>query len=809
MRHIFYSLLCLMAFTQLSFAKNSGTITGAVQNVQHEPIAYANVILYRALDSNVVKLQLSDEDGNFQFNNILPNQYYVEVSYVGLPSETTDAFELTAGAIHSIPTIYLADASNELSEVVVTAQKPLLELKPDKMVMNVENIATSAGKNAFELLRTAPGIVIDNNDNIALMGKTSVQIYIDGKPSPLTGAELANFLRSTPATDITAIEIITNPSAKFDAQGNAGIINIKMKKDKNLGGNATLNLGYAQGQRRQYNGSLSTNYRNKQMNVFGSYSHYDGANINNNDFYREQFGNFFDQQFVGQGDWNSHNFKVGTDFFINKKHTIGFLVNGSLSSGNWETDGQTLIGSLEDMEADSVLLAQSDNVWSSDNINYNLNYKLEGENGKSLNIDLDHGTFRNDSDDLQPNIYKDASQQIVLDERIFRLVTPTDIDITTAKLDYEMPLGKGKLGLGAKTSFITTDNTFNFFNVIDGDETIDETVSNEFEYQENVNAAYVEYSSQLDKLGIQAGLRMEQTNSEGNLMSMQAVEDETVERSYLDFFPSAGLTYQVNNDNSLQLNYSRRINRPNYQDLNPFESRVNELSFEKGNPFLRPEYANKLQLTHTYKYAINTSIGYAHTKDVISRVVDIRGENASFITWLNLAEQRDYSLNVSGSIPITEWWSMYTSLTAVQQHNKADFGEGKIVDLRVNTFNGYSQMNFTLPKGFNLEMSGFYSSPSIWEGTFKMEEMWALNAGVQKKILKERGTIKLAVTDIFRTQQWRGESTFGELYMIAAGDWDSRRVRVNFSYLFGNNQVKSRKRSTGLEEESSRVKSES
>lgn len=808
MKQFTATLMCLMAFACFSFAKDAGIITGTVQDSNSEPLSYANIILYNAVDSALVKLELSDEEGSFRFIDIEPNRYYVEVSYVGMPNQMTAAFDLLAGQTYTIPVMQLAAATNELTEVTVTARKPLLELKPDMMVMNVENSATNAGKNAFELLRTAPGIVIDNNDNIALMGKTSVQIYFDGKMSPLTGTDLANFLRATPATDIEAIEIITNPSAKYDAQGNAGIINIKMKKDKNLGANATLNLGASQGQFFQYNGSISSNYRNKKVNVFGSYSHYAGENINNNDFYREQFGSYFDQEFIGQGGWNGHNFRLGTDFFLNKKHTVGFLVNGNYSFGEWDNDSRTLIGMLAEQTIDSVLVAQSDSEWDGMNMNYNLNYKFEGENGKSLNIDLDHGTFRNTSNELQPNVYKDPTEQFVLNERIFRLDRPTDIDISTAKLDYEMPLGEGKLGFGAKSTLISTDNTFNFFNVVNGADVLDETVSNEFEYTENVNAAYANYSRQLEKLSIQAGLRVEQTNSEGVLTAMQEVEDETVKRSYLDFFPSAGLTYQLNEKNSLQLNYSRRINRPNYQDLNPFENRIDELTFEKGNPFLQPEYANKLQLTHTFNYAINTSLGYSHTRDVISRVVDVRGENGSFITWLNLAEQRDYSLNVSGSVPITEWWSMYTSLTGSQQHNKADFGDGKIVDLRVTTFNAYSQMNFTLPKGLNFELSGFYSSPSIWEGTFRMEEIWSVDAGLQKKVLNERGTVKLSISDIFFTQQWNGVSDFGDLYMIAGGNWDSRRVRVNFSYLFGNNKVKSRRRSTGLEEESSRVKSD-
>ncbi len=302
-------------------------------------------------------------------------------------------------------------------------------------------------------------------------------------------------------------------------------------------------------------------------------------------------------------------------------------------------------------------------------------------------------------------------------------------------------------------------------------------------------------------------MRLEQTNSEGNLTSFATTEDDNVKRNYLNLFPSAGVTYQVNDKNSLVFNYSRRINRPSYQDLNPFRQRLDELTFEKGNPFLQPEYTNKFQLTHTFNYAINTTLSFDHTTDLIGRLTDAETETSAFITYQNIADRFNYSLNVSGAVPIKEWWSTYTSLTAFHQRNRADFGEGKTIALNVTSFNAYMQQTFTLPKDFTVEISGFYSSPSIWEGAFKMEEMWQLNAGIAKKVLKGKGNIKLNINDIFKTQVWRGVSRFGDLYMVANGGWDSRRVALNFNYLIGNNKVKSQRRNTGLEDESSRIKS--
>ena len=334
------------------------------------------------------------------------------------------------------------------------------------------------------------------------------------------------------------------------------------------------------------------------------------------------------------------------------------------------------------------------------------------------------------------------------------------------------------------------------------------TALNQFVYTENVNAAYATYTRQFEKIGFQVGLRVEQTNSEGDLTSQKVTENDNVTQTYADFFPSASITYQINPKNSLQLSYSRRITRPNYQDLNPFDYKLDELTFQKGNPFLNPEYTNNIQLTHTFNYSINTSIGYSRTTDLITRIVDTVGVKGSFITWENLDEQQNFNASVSGSVPITKWWSTYTSLTGYHTQNKSADIDGKSVDIGVTTFNIYSQFTFKLPWKLSLEVSGWYNSPSIWGGTFEMDQQWSMDAGIQKKLFKDRGTLRISYSDIFDTNNWHGTSQFGILYMDVAGGWDSQRIRVNFSYLFGNNQVKSRRRNSGLEDESKRIKND-
>lgn len=797
---VLLAVLCLYSSISL-FAQS---ISGTVLDANAEPVSFANIALYSAADSSLVKVELSDDQGIFKINQLQPAKYWVAISYVGLPSYTSEVFDLQQD--YDLGTLSLEASNVELEEVTVVAQRPLLEVKPDKMVFNVEGSINASGNDALQLLRKAPGVIVDNNDRITMLGKSGVQIYIDGKPSPLTGEELASYLKTLQASDIDNIEIITNPSAKYDAQGSGGIINIKMKKDKRHGTNASVNMSYSQGEAHRYNGGITTNFRSKKINLFGNYSYYDGANINFNDIYREQNSLFFDQHTDSGGGWNGHNFKAGADYFIDKKHTIGVMVNGNVGKDDWSNTTMTDIGMLVDNKIDSILVAENHSEGESSNLNFNLNYQFDNGEETTVNIDLDHGRYRNDAMAFQPNTYKDASGTEILSIRNFRNNTPTDIDIYTAKIDVEQPFLKGKLGYGAKVALVETDNTFDFFNALPTGDVLDINRSNTFTYSENVNAAYLNFNRQFEKIGIQAGVRAEQTNSEGDLTSFVSINDNNVKRNYLDFFPSAGLTYQLNPKNSFQLTYSRRVNRPSYQDLNPFEDKLDELTFERGNPFLNPEYTQSFQLTHTYNYFLNTSISYSHTTDLISRITDIVGTNATTITWLNLADQRNYSINVSGSIPVTKWWNSYTNITGYYIDNRADFADGKTINISQPAMNIYSQHTFNLPWDLSFELSGWFNTASIWEGNFEARPQGSMDVGLGKKILDGKGNLRISFSDVLNTNNWDVRSTFGGLFIRAAGGWDSQRVSVNFSYSFGNNQVKSRRRNTGLEDEKNRIK---
>lgn len=798
--------LLLLCFTIFSFSLSAqSSLKGKVLDEDGNPVSFANVILNTASDSTMYKAELTNDDGSFEILTVAAGNYWLEISSLGLTTYKSDHFTMS-GSKKDLGTINMTAASTELKEVTVQATRPILEVKPDKLVFNVEGSVNAVGNDALELLRKAPGVVIDNNDNISLAGRNGVRIFINGKPSPLGADDLANYLKSLNSDEIDNIEIITNPSAKYEAEGNAGIINIRMKKDKNLGANATVNLGYGIGKTWSANGGVSTNYRNKFSNTFASYAYRRGNAYWSMESWRDFLGLSYAAQSLTQGPNDSHNFRVGSDFYIGKKSTLGVLVSGNISTRDTRTESSNEIGTVGVERIDSTLVSNTSRYSNSANYTFNINYKLDLGKDKSLNVDADYGMFRRDGNELLPNQYVDEDGNVLSQETSFT-TSPSQIDIYTFKLDYEQPVWGGKIGLGIKNALVATNNEFDFFNRINDVDVLDTGRSSQFEYFENVNAAYVTYSRALNKQwNISAGVRMEQTNTKGTLTTYIPEDDpEPTVRNYVDFFPSGGLTFTPNFKHNFSLTYSRRLDRPNYQNLNPFKYRINELSFSEGNPFLRPQYANNFQLSHTYNYRYNTSIGFSHTKDLMTRVSDVQGQALS-LTWKNITDQYSYNLTFSAPLTITKWWGSFTNFTAYHTRNIAEASdEIEAVDLKVTGATLYSQHTFTLPWKLKLEVSGWYSTPSVWGGVFRTDANYSIDMGISKKFLNDKANLRLSLGDIFYSAGWEGNNEYGQALYRAQGRWDSRRFRANFSYFFGNDKVKSRKRKTGLEDEKGRA----
>ena len=699
--------------------------------------------------------------------------------------------------------INIKTKQNQLEEVQVVVKKPIVEIFADKTVFNVQNTISAAGLTAMELLRKAPGVIVDNNDNLIVEGKTGVQIYIDGKPSILFGADLTNYLKTIQSSDVDVIEIITQPSSKYEAAGNAGIVNIKLKKDKRFGTNGTAAVGYAIGTFAKYNSSLTLNSRGKKTNVFGTYSNRFDDNLSFINLNRTQSNTVFDSRTTTKTNNNANNIKAGMDYFANKKNTFGFVVNGNFNNsfGNGQT--RTPIFPSGSSAPSQVLKAQSNSQSTSYNVQSNVNYRFTDTLGHTVSADLDYGKYQNIRTSSQPNQYFNGNETVLQSEVNFKMNTPINIDILSFKADYEQNFMGGKLGLGLKTSVVNTDNTFDFFDVVNNNATQNFTRSNNFQFSENINALYFNFNRKIKKFNFQAGLRAEQTVSTGDLNSTQANLNNTVERNYTDYFPSAGITYNLNQNNTWQGNYSRRIERPSYQALNPFEMQIDELSFQRGNPFLQPQYTQNFKLAHTYKYKLTTSLSYSFISDFFAQITQAEGPTRNFIMQRNVANQEVWNLGVSYPFSPAKWWEVYMN---VQASNSAFKGnDANFVSITQNNMNVYGQNTFSLPKKIKLEVSGWFSSPSVWGGTYRTKSLGSLDLAVQKKILKDKINVRMAVSDIFFTSPWRGDFTFGELAIRGNGGFESRQFRVNLSYNFGNSNVKATQRKTGVDDENNRI----
>ncbi|MEM7187159.1 MAG: TonB-dependent receptor [Bacteroidota bacterium] len=804
LRSIAHWVVTLALFCcQLLAQAQTADISGSLADEQSQPIPFATTLLLKSSDSTMVKATVSDNNGFFRLRNLDPGSYFVKATSIGFTTYRSKTIDLANSNI-DLGIISMPTSTESLEEVTIVVEKPIVEVLADKTVFNVDKTINAIGNNAFELLRKAPGVIIDNNGNIIVEGKTGVQIFINGRPSILRGDDLRNYLETLQSTDIDSVEIITQPSSKYEAAGNAGIINIKLKKNKSFGTNGSVTAGYIQGKFPRWNSSVTFNNRGRRTNLYGTYSNNFGDSFGFINLDRNQNGTRFNARSRTRFDRNSHNIITGFDFYANAKSTFGTLVTANLGNAIGDTKSRTTITPNGTSTPIEVLLSGSktDNV--SSNYNINFNYKFADTLGHELIVDLDYGKYSSDRMNYQPNFYVNGTETDTLRNSIVRFITPIDINIVAAEADYEQDFLKGKLGLGSRVSYVETANVFDFFDVIQGMDVFNPDQSNAFDYTEQINALYVNFNRKWNKWNLQFGLRVEQTISEGRLQSTQESSNDVVNRNYTDYFPSGGLTYSMNRKNSLALTYSRRIQRPSYQSLNPFRFALDELSFRQGNPFLQPQYTNNIRLAHTYNYRLTTSISYSYISDFFAQVTEALGDNQNFIITRNVANQRIYNLSISYPGKITDWWSIYASGSFFRSEYEATSPD--FIPVQQNTFSFYGQNTIKLPAQFRMEVSGWFSSPSIWGGTYRTKSLGSLDVAFQRKFMDDNLTARIALSDVLYTNPWRGDTQFGTLSINGDGGSDSRQLRFSLNYNFGRKEIKkARKRKTGIEAEKNRI----
>ncbi len=801
----------LLLFVALFSAANAQTISGIAKDDAGAPLSGATVALVKTKDTSVVKLAVAGGNGAYSFTDIKEGAYRISITHVGYNTGLSSPFNAGAGNV-TAPGVPVTKAAANLNNITVTSRKPMIEVRADKTVLNVEGTINAAGSDALELLRKSPGVTVDKDDNLTVNGKNGVQVYVDGRPTPLSGSDLANYLKSTQSSQVEAIEIITNPSAKYEAAGNAGIINIRLKKNKAFGTNGSVNAGYAVGIYSKYNGGLNLNYRNKNINLYSTYSYAQGPSESGINLYRiTPSDSLFDQKGVFFNDNRSHNFKAGADYTLNKASSIGVLINGTVSDPTFKNYSNTAISYRPAGVVNRLLIADNKSDLKRNNYNFNLNYNYNGANGTSLVLNADNGYYDINSDQHQPNYTYTANGNILLRSEIYQIVAPTQIHINSGKADYEQNYKGGKLGLGGKISFVNTDNNFQQYNVIGSTNVLDRDRSNRFTYKENINAGYVNWNKAYKGIMIQAGVRVENTVSKGTSNGQKMVsgsyKDTTsgFDRNYTDVFPSAAITFNKNPMNQLSLSYSRRIDRPAYQDLNPFEFRLDAYTFQKGNVNLRPQYTNSYEITNVIKYRLTLKVNYSHVADLFTQIVDTAEISKSFISKKNLATQDITSFNISYPFQYKAY-SVFANLNTNYSKYRADFGAGRIIDLNAFGASLFAQNSLRFAKTWTAELSGFYNAPSIYQGTFKTKAIYNVDFGLQKQILSGNGTIKASMSDVFHTFHFSATSEFAGQTTKASFRPESQQFKLNFSYRFGSTSVKGAKQKTlGAEEENKRA----
>jgi hypothetical protein len=784
--------------------KAQNKISGKILTAPQKPAEFATVALLNAKDSSMVKANLTDLNGKYEFEGIKTGKYLVAGSMVGYKRTFSTLFEVNGESVQ-VPDIQLVATSKELSEVTVTAQKPFLEQRTDKLIVNVASSPTAAGATALEVLQKVPGLIVAQ-DRITIAGKASVTIMIDGKPSQYT--DMNEVLKDMPSTNIDKIEVIKNPSARYDAAGGA-IINIVMKRNANLGTNGSVGINFrgsvfdnsdvGRGTNDKFGGvspTFSINHRKGKINVFGSYTYANRSvfeltritrNIGNQNFDNTQFSPITAEV---------HNGRAGMDFYADKKNTFGILISGFTRDGGNLSDANTIVSDVETGKRINSFRTMNSQPVKRTNIAYNVNWKHSFDTtGKELNFDFDYVTYHLQNQNiitiLDGNEKRNNLQSV-----------DNPVNFKTVKVDYTHPFStKTKLEIGGKSSFATIDNDLKFFR----ENVIDTKRSNIFNYKENINALYATLNMNIGKnWELQTGLRTEQTVAEG----FSKVENRNVlDRNYWQLFPSVFLTRKIGKNLGVTTSFTRRIDRPSYQQQNPFEFQLDSLTFTRGNPLLRPQLTNELKLQVTFDGQPFFAVGYNKTNDVI--IENAPQQDAitkrTFTTAENLATYNNYFVELNFPLNFGKRISGFGGNQLIYNQYDANYLGGTFNQGRWNWL-AYINVNVKMTKTLSAELNGYYMTKSQQE-FLTLNSLGTFSIGLQQKVLNGKGRISLSANDIFYSEKNSGSIKYQDIDLLYFQRQSSRNVRLGFTYSFGNDILKaSRNRKTGSETEANRVK---
>ena len=814
MKNLIFSFMLLLSIS--SFAQDRGIVNGVLQD-DTEFIEFAALILRASTDSAIVKTSLSDSLGKYEFLDVPYGDYFVEVSHLGYDAYYTETFTFNQPN-YNIPNIMLSVGATTLQTAVVTSSRPFIVRKIDRTIVNVEGSLLSSGGSAVDVLEMSPGLVVNRDGNISMAGKNGVMVFIDGKRSYLSGNDLVNFLESLSSEQLAQIEIMSNPPASYDAAGNAGVINIKTKKLKLKGYNGSVSsvLKYGKYPGATLNGNF--NYRNKNFNLFGNVSlirqkTFDDYKITRNlrDFNTLEIQTIFDQETRMIPRSNNVNATLGIDYYLGDNTTVGVTGNVFVKRGDGEMSNTTMFMSPEEVISQTIIApVQSVMDWDNYNVNVNLSHNFDSTN-HSLFIDFDHMSYNTLTEQIFDNNYFEGSiedGELPFLSELSQNLMPQEIGIYSAKADYIRPVmaERGTFEFGVKSSYVETDNLVQFSNQVDNQWVLNENLSNDFQYSEFINAAYSNLRLKLsENLTAQAGLRIEHTNAEG----VQLTTNESFENNYLQLFPTVYFAYNLGEMHTLNLNYGRRIQRPAYEDMNPFRIYLDQFTYEEGNPNLQPQISDNFELSYSgLGGAFSAKVYHNRINDVIQETIFQNLEsNETFLRPENLAKsqltgfQLQTSLEMSKFLNPTFYFNLYNEQIS-GQINELPFA------IKQGTFQGIFINKMKLPNSWGIDVGAWYTSKSI-VSTFIREPYGRISAAVQKKLMDNKLQVRFSVNDIFRWNRFVATSQFQNIDIFLDNRWETLKFRLSFNYKFSQGSVKNKKsRASGIETEQSRVKLE-